>query len=316
MKAIPFVACCAFALARSVSGQDFGESIQLSQPAVRGTGNAIAVPVAPLSSSPSSVPRQGGVRQGGVQVVNDAYRGLPDCHCAHPPTFLPSPREIAAGTPVILSSSNPNAVIYYTIDGWTPTESSSQYHAPIVISADTHIQAFAEEPGKQPSPVVSATYTINGAAAPLAINADITGATLPKGTTLRMQTGNRVSSETASVGDRFYLLLDQNLVANGKVIAARGMSVEAKVTSVQRAGQNGRSGVIVFQLAALSAHGVTIPLSGTYTLVAHDIGAELNHISDTSFVHVSGPLPPGNDAKIEPGMSLTAAVAADVALPQ
>jgi hypothetical protein len=40
----------------------------------------------------------------------------------------------------------------------------------------------------------------------------------------------------------------------------------------------------------------------------------LNHISDTSFVRVSGPLPPGHDAKIEPGMMLTASVAADVAV--
>lgn len=311
MKLTLLVACCAVALARTVSGQDFGESIQLSKPAVRGTANSIAVPVAPLSSSRSGLPQQGG-----VQVVNDAYRGLPDCHCAHPPTFLPSPREVPSGTPVVLSSSNPNAVIYYTTDNWTPTESSLQYRSPIVISSNTHIQAFAEEPGKQPSPVVSATYTINGAAAPLAINADISGATLPKGTTLRMQTGNRVSSETASVGDRFFLLLDQNLVVNGKVIAPRGMSVEAKVTSAQHAGQNGKSGVIVFQLSALSAHGVTIPLSGTYTLVAPDIGSELNHISDTSFIHVSGPLPPGNDAKIEPGMMLTASVAADVPLTQ
>ena len=310
MKFTLLVACCAVALARTASGQAFGESIQLSQPAVHGTGAATAVPVAPLGSRSSSP------QQGGVQVVNDAYRGLPDCHCAHPPTFLPSPREVPAGTPVILSSSNPNAVIYYTVDGWTPTESSSQYRAPIVISANTRIQAFAQEPGKQPSAVVSANYTINGAAAPLAINADISGATLPKGTTLRMQTGNRLSSETATVGDRFYLLLDQNLVANGKVIAPRGMSVEAKVTSVQRAGQNGRSGVIVFQLSALSVHGVTIPLSGTYTLVAPDKSSELNHISDTSFIRVSGPLPPGNEAKIEPGMMLTAAVAADVPLTQ
>jgi hypothetical protein len=310
MRAIPFVACCAFALARAVSGQDFGESIQLSQPSVRSTGAATAVPVSPLSA------RSGLPQQGGVQVVNDAYRGLPDCHCAHPPLFLPSPREVQAGTQVTLSSANPKAVIYYTTDGWTPTESSSQYRAPVVISANTHIQAFAVEPGKQPSPVVSANYTINGAATPLAINADVSGPTLPKGTTLRMQTGNRLSSETANVGDLFYLLLDQNLVANGKVIAPRGMSVEAKVTSVQHAGQNGKSGVIVFQLSALSAHGVTIPLAGTYTLVAPDKGSELNHISDTSFIRVSGPLPQGNEAKIEPGMMLTAAVAADVPLTQ
>jgi hypothetical protein len=310
MKAIPLFVCFGFALARTASGQAFGESIQLSQPAVHSTGAATAVPVAPLGS------RSGQPQQGGVQIVNDAYRGLPDCHCAQPPMFLPSPREVTAGTPVILSSPNPNAVIYYTTDGWTPTESSTQYRDPIFVSANMRSQAFSEEPGKAPSPIVAASYVVNGAAASLPVNASVSGSTLTKGTQIRLQTGNRVTSETASVGDHFYLLLDQNLVVNGNVVAPRGMSVEAMVTSVQHAGQNGKSGVIVFRLMGLSAHGVTIPLSGIYTLVAPDIGSQLNHISDTNFVHVSGPMPPGNEAKIEPGMMLTASVAADVSLTQ
>jgi hypothetical protein len=251
-----------------------------------------------------------------VQVVNDTYRGLQDCHCAQPPVFLPSPREVAAGTPVILSSNNPKAVIYYTTDGWTPTESSTQYRDPIFVTANTRIQAFAEEPGKAPSPIVAASYVVNGPGTPLPMNASVSGSTVTKGTLIRLQTGNRVTSETANVGDHFYLLLDQNLVVNGNVLAPRGMSVDAMVTSVQHSGQNGKSGVIAFRLMGLSAHGTTIPLSGAYTLVAPDIGSEMNHISDTSFVHVSGPMPQGNEAKIEPGMMLTASVAADVSLSQ
>ncbi|WP_348264920.1 FN3 associated domain-containing protein [Telmatobacter sp. DSM 110680] len=310
MRAIPLFVCLGFAIARTASGQAFGESIQLSQPSVAKTGAATAVPVAPLNS------RSGMPQQGGVQVVNNNYRGFQDCHCAQSPVFLPSPREIAAGTPVILSSPNPNAVIYYTTDGWTPTESSTQYRDPIVVNANTRIQAFAEEPGKAPSPIVAASYTVNGPGSALPMDSSVSGSTVTKGTTIRLQTGNRLTSDTTAAGDHFYLMLDQNLVVNGKIIAPRGMSVEAVVTSVQHAGQNGRSGVIVFHTTNLSAHGVTIPLSGTYTLVAPDIGSELNHISDTNFVHVSGPLPPGNEAKIEPGMTLTASVAADVPVNQ
>jgi hypothetical protein len=306
MKVLPLFILCAFAFARAASGQAFGESIQLSQPAVHNTGAAASVPVGPMNS------RSGLPQQSGVQVVNDMYRGLPDCHCAQSPMFLPTPREIPAGTPVILSSPSSNAVIYYTTDGWTPTDSSAQYREPIIVNAAMRIQAFAEEPGKAPSPVVAASYTISGPAILLPVNADISGSTVTKGTLLRMQTGNRVSSETANPGDHFYLLLDENLVVNGKVVAPRGMSVDAIVTSVQHAGQNGRSGVITFHLTNLSAHGVTIPLSGSFTLVAPDIGSQLNHISDTSLVHVAGPLPPGNEAKIEPGMMLTASVSADV----
>lgn len=307
MKALPLLVFCAVALTRPAFGQAFGESIQLSQPAVKKTGTAATVPTSPLSNSRSGLPQQGG-----VQVVNDMYRGLPDCHCAPAPMFLPSPREVPSGTAVVLSSPNPNAVIYYTTDGWTPTESSAQYRDPIIVTANTRVQAYAQEPGKAPSPIVAAKYTISGAAVPLPADASVSGSTLTKGTPIRLQTANRISSETANVGDQFYVLLDQNLVVNGNIVARRGMSVAAMVTSVQRAGQNGKSGVIVFHLMGLSANGVTIPLSGTYTLVAPDIGSQLNHISDASFVHVAGPLPPGNEAKIEPGMMLTTSVAADV----
>lgn len=308
MKAVPLFVCFAFALVRTASGQAFGESIQLSQPAVHSTGAAATVPVSPLG------PHSGVPQQGGVQVVNDVYRGMANCHCAQPPIFLPGPREVTPGTPVILSSSDPNAVIYYTTDGWTPTESSIQYRDPIVVTGTMRIQAFAEVPGKSPSPIVAGNYTISGAGEPLPVNADVSGSVLSKGTSIRLQTGNRISSETAAVGDHFYLLLDQNIAVNGKVIAPRGMSVDAVVTAVQRAGQNGRSGKLVFKLTSLPVHGVNVPLNGTFTLVAPDIGSQLNHISDTSFVHVAGPLPPGNEAKIEPGMMATASVAADVSL--
>jgi len=305
MKTIPLVLCSALALACTASGQDFGESIQLSQPAVGKTGAAIAVPVAPLSS------HSGQPQQGGVQVMNDVYRGMPDCHCAPPPMFLPGPREVAPGSVVILSSPKSDAVIYYTTDGWTPTESSAQYRDPITVAGNMTIQAFAKEPGKAPSPVVAGSYTVNGAALPLPLNAEVSGTTVAKGTSIRLQTGNRISSESANAGDHFYLLLDQNLVMNGHVVAPRGMSVDAMVTSVQRAGNNGKSGVIVFRLLGLNVHGATIPLSGIYTLVAPDIGSQLNHVTDSSFIHVLGPLPEGNQAKIEPGMMLTTSVAAD-----
>jgi hypothetical protein len=311
MRAVPLLVFCAVVLTRPAFGQAFGESTQLSQPAVKKTGAAVAVPPAPLSNSRSGLPQQGG-----VQVMNDRYRGLPDCHCAQAPTFLPNPREVPSGTSVTLSSSNPNAVIYYTTDGWTPTELSAQYRDPIMITANMRLQAFAEEPGKAPSPIVAASYTVSGPSAPLPVDASVSGSTVTKGTQIRFQTGNRISSETANVGDQFYLLLDQNLVVNGNIVARRGMSVEAKVTSVQHAGQNGKSGVIVFTVMSLSVNGVSIPLSGTYTLVAPDIGSQLNHIADTSLVHVAGPLPPGNEAKIEPGMMLTTSVAADVPIKQ
>ncbi|MBS1802298.1 MAG: chitobiase/beta-hexosaminidase C-terminal domain-containing protein [Acidobacteria bacterium] len=309
MKATPLVVCCALALGRTAVAQAFGESIQISQPAMHSTGAATSVPTSPLQ-------RSGLPQQVGVQVMNDAYRGQADCHCAKPPVFLPSPKDVAPGAVVILTSPSPNAVIYYTADGWTPTETSTKYETPIPILSNTRIQAFAIEPGKAPSPIVAGSYTLSGTPTPLPPDEAISGSTVPKGTPIRLQTGNRLTSETANVGDHFFVLLDQNLIVNGKMIAHRGMSVDAIVTAVKPAGQNGVSGMIVFRLAGLSANGVNIPLDGMYTLVAPDIGSQINHIADTSFVHVAGPLPQGNQAKIEPGMMLTASVASDVAVSQ
>jgi hypothetical protein len=309
MKAIPLVVCFALALARTAPGQAFGESVQLSQQALHNTGAASTVSTSPLS-------RSGFPQQGGVQVVNNAYGGQADCHCAKPPMFLPGPKEVSPGTMVILTSPNPNAVIYYTSDGWTPTEDSSKYVTPIPILGNTRVQAFAVEPGKAPSPIVAGNYTLSGTPTPMPTDAAIAGSMVPKGTQIRLQTGNRMSSETANVGDHFYVLLDENLIVNGNMIARRGMSVDAIVTAVKPAGQNGRSGMIVFRLAGLTAKGMTIPLEGIYTLVAPDIGSQINHISDTSFVHVAGPMPPGNQAKIEPGMMLTASVASDIPVSQ
>src|SRR3569833_1468595 len=132
MIAIPLVVSCALAMARAASGQAIGETVQITQPGLNSTGAATSVTNTSLSSS-------GLPQQGGVQVMNDAYRGQADCHCAKPPLFLPSPKDVAPGTVVILSSSNPNAVIYYTADGWTPTEMSAKYETPIPILANTRI---------------------------------------------------------------------------------------------------------------------------------------------------------------------------------
>ena len=49
--------------------------------------------------------------------------------------------------------------IYYTLDGTTPTTSSSVYSAPITVSQTTTVKAFAVATGYGDSPVTSATYT-------------------------------------------------------------------------------------------------------------------------------------------------------------
>ena len=69
--------------------------------------------------------------------------------------------------------------------------------------------------------------------------------------------------------------------------------------------------MVIFKVESFPIHGATVPLNGILTLAAPDIGAQTRRISNPTLVQVIGPLPPGNPAEIEPGMTLTAQVAAD-----
>lgn len=61
------------------------------------------------------------------------------------------PATITAGT---------GTTIYYTLDGTTPTTSSSLYTAPVLISSSGTLKAIATKPGAENSPVASATFGI------------------------------------------------------------------------------------------------------------------------------------------------------------
>ena len=76
------------------------------------------------------------------------------------PSFNPPAGAVVAGTTVAISTTTPNATIYYTTDGTTPGTSSTQYTAPIAITAAVTIQAIAKASGFATSAVASAAYTL------------------------------------------------------------------------------------------------------------------------------------------------------------
>src|SRR5580698_4421179 len=88
----------------------------------------------------------------------------------HPRPSLAAPRfSMSSGTyssPVTLTmnSTNGGAQIYYTTDGWTPTQYSTRYTAPIHIDSTTTLQAIAISPWGARSPVREAVYTLNAGA--------------------------------------------------------------------------------------------------------------------------------------------------------
>lgn len=76
------------------------------------------------------------------------------------PVISPDVAEITTLTPVTITSPEADAVIYYTVDGRTPTTASTIYSGPFFAPAgyDIAIKAIAQAPGKGSSQVVSQTY--------------------------------------------------------------------------------------------------------------------------------------------------------------
>jgi glucosylceramidase len=81
------------------------------------------------------------------------------------PTFSPAPGTYYPSTAVTLSDTTAGSTIFYTVDGSTPTSASSQYSAPINVTATTTIKAIATAPFNLQSPVAAGTYTISQATA-------------------------------------------------------------------------------------------------------------------------------------------------------
>jgi hypothetical protein len=79
------------------------------------------------------------------------------------PTISPNGGTFTSATTVTLADSASGATIYYTLDGSTPTTSSTTYSAPFTISAPgaTTVSAIAVTPGTPASSVTTAAFTLN-----------------------------------------------------------------------------------------------------------------------------------------------------------
>ncbi|MEA5359152.1 chitobiase/beta-hexosaminidase C-terminal domain-containing protein [Amycolatopsis sp., V23-08] len=76
------------------------------------------------------------------------------------PTFSPPGGTYSSAQTVTISSATSGATIRYTVDGSTPTASSTQYTAPISVPNSRTVNAIALKSGSTTSAVSSATYTI------------------------------------------------------------------------------------------------------------------------------------------------------------
>ncbi len=77
------------------------------------------------------------------------------------PTFSPVAGTYSSTQTVTISDATAGATIHYTLDGTTPTTSSTVYAGPITMSSTTTIEAIATASGYNPGAASTATYTIN-----------------------------------------------------------------------------------------------------------------------------------------------------------
>ena len=91
----------------------------------------------------------------------DVYGLLNAQQTAAAPVISPNGGTFTATQSVTLSTTTASASIYYTLDGSTPTTSSTLYSGPISISTDTTLNAIATAAGYSPSSVSNATFTFS-----------------------------------------------------------------------------------------------------------------------------------------------------------
>jgi len=209
---------------------------------------------------------------------NSANNTAGCCRPAARPTFSAKPGTYSATTTVKIHDATRGAVIYYTMDGWTPTLASTRYTGPVSIDSTTTLNAIAIVPGpySRRSLVASAKYTITGtqpatakASPPVSVvaSSNVMGsAILRQGTPVHLVFATEVNSKTADVGDKIQLTLAEDVKAGDMVLIAKGAHATATVTQVDKTGAGGAPGNLVFQVESLDANGNTVKLQGSATL--------------------------------------------------
>ena len=167
----------------------------------------------------------------------EVVQGQPETAKIHI-TASPSGGEVLTETKVTIESDVSDAIIYYTLDGSTPTKNSTKYTSSgISINESCTLKAIAFKDGYDPSDVLEVTYTIKSEPTPTSISVNPSSKTIKVGDSFTANYTLTPSDATTTVkwtsDDKTIATVDES---TGKVTG-----INAGTTYINATTANGKS---------------------------------------------------------------------------
>jgi hypothetical protein len=87
------------------------------------------------------------------------------------------------------------------------------------------------------------------------------GSAIPAGTSVQVRITEKLSSETANVGQQFHGVLAAPITANGRTVFPKGAAVTGEVVNIERSGRLSTPGELHLTLKSIRSGGRTYPVS-------------------------------------------------------
>lgn len=129
---------------------------------------------------------------------------------------------------------------------------------------------------------------------------------IPEGTNVTLQVLEKLTSATATEGQRFDLVLDDDIRVDGEVVVSRGAKAVGTVITARKKGFMGKAGELNIQINYVLFHDQRIPLRASQGREGQSkVGTT---VALTVLFGPIGLLKRGHDIEVNPGVVLPAVV--------